>query len=135
VVEDNPVNQRVTTMVLERLGYRADVAASGASAVEAAARTAYDAILMDLQMPEMDGYEATAHIRGGGLSAQAPIIALTASAAVEDRRRCIEAGMNDHLGKPATPEQLEEMLGKWVRAGRSPARSGRAPAPDTLERD
>jgi signal transduction histidine kinase/ActR/RegA family two-component response regulator len=133
VVEDNPVNQRLTTMVLARLGYHADVAESGARAVELAARTGYDAILMDLQMPEMDGYEATARIRGGGLSAHAPIIALTASAAVEDRRRCIEAGMNDHLGKPATPEQLDEMLAKWVRAQRPDAQPGRPPAPGKTE--
>jgi signal transduction histidine kinase/CheY-like chemotaxis protein len=118
VVEDNVVNQRVTVMILQRLGYRADVAASGALAVEAAARKAYDAILMDLQMPEMDGFEATSRIRQGGPSSAAPIIALTASVSREDRDRCIEAGMNDHLGKPATPEQIEETLARWVRGPR-----------------
>jgi CheY-like chemotaxis protein len=128
VVEDNPVNQRVTAMMLQRLGYRADVAASGAEAVEAASQKAYDAILMDLQMPEMDGFEATARIRGAGPSRMTPIIALTASVSREDRNRCIEAGMNDHLGKPASPEQIEEMLAKWVRGPKRRDRAVRRPA-------
>jgi len=115
VVEDNKINQRLAVLVLRRLGYQADVAASGEEGVSAAAQKCYDAILMDLQMPEMDGFEATRRIREGGLSRNAPIIALTASVSREDRERCIEAGMNDHLGKPASPEQLESMLAKWVR--------------------
>jgi signal transduction histidine kinase/ActR/RegA family two-component response regulator len=133
VVEDNPVNQRVTRMILERLGYGAEVAESGARAVEAAAHTAYDAILMDLQMPEMDGYEATARIRRGGASRHAPIIALTASAGLEDRQRCIEAGMNDHLGKPATPEQLEQVLTRWVRGQRNASPREARPVPNGSE--
>jgi signal transduction histidine kinase/CheY-like chemotaxis protein len=132
VVEDSPVNQRVTVMVLERLGYLADVAASGADAVAAASAKAYDAILMDLQMPGMDGFEATARIRGGGLSQRAPIIALTASVSREDRARCIEAGMNDHLGKPASPEELEAVLAKWVRYA-GVRRTGRHPSAERTE--
>src|SRR5262249_12489450 len=119
---------RVAAMMVERLGYRADVASSGVDAVEMAAAASYDAILMDLQMPEMDGFEATARIRKGGLSYDSPIIALTPGVSREDRNRCIEGGMNDHLGKPATPEQLEKMLAKWVSARRW-ERESRTPAP------
>jgi CheY-like chemotaxis protein len=108
------------------------VAASGADAVAAASLKAYDAILMDLQMPGMDGFEATARIRGGGLSQEAPIIALTASVSREDRARCIEAGMNDHLGKPASPEELEAILAKWVRYAGA-RRTGRHPSAERTE--
>jgi signal transduction histidine kinase/ActR/RegA family two-component response regulator len=122
VVEDNPVNGRLALMVLARLGYRAELVVCGADAVASAATKVYDAILMDLQMPEMDGFEATARIRQAGLSRDAPIIALTASVSREDRNRCIEGGMNDHLGKPASPEQIEKMLAKWIPAKRRATR-------------
>ena len=125
VVEDNPINRRVTLLMLRLLGYQAEVAASGSEGVAAASLKAYDAILMDLQMPEMDGFEATARIRGGGLSKDTPIIALTASVSREDRQRCIEAGMNDHLGKPASPEQLERILARWVRGAKRDKRGER----------
>jgi CheY-like chemotaxis protein len=133
VVEDNVVNQKVTAKMLERAGYRVDVAANGREAVEAVARTCYAMVFMDCQMPVMDGYEATREIRrrevmgkgpeghkgeaGTGLSPHAsrhvPIIAMTANALRGDRERCLEAGMDDYLAKPARREDLEAVLARW----------------------
>jgi CheY-like chemotaxis protein/HPt (histidine-containing phosphotransfer) domain-containing protein len=119
VVEDNDVNQRVAVLILQRLGWRAEVADAGLEAVEACARRAYSAILMDCQMPGMDGFEATARIRGGGgPSRNAPIIALTASALPSDRERCLAAGMDDYLAKPITLADLRAALQKWTAGGR-----------------
>jgi two-component system sensor histidine kinase/response regulator len=122
VAEDNTVNQRVVVRMLERLGYRADVVANGAEAVAATARFSYAAILMDCQMPEMDGYEATRVIRAhegrlgpGGRGARVPIIALTANALAADRDRCLLAGMDDYLAKPLRPELLALVLERWAR--------------------
>jgi CheY-like chemotaxis protein len=116
VAEDNVVNQRVVVRMLERLGYRVDVVANGAEAVDATARRRYAAILMDCQMPDMDGYEATSVIRarelpGGEPGGQRlPIIALTANAMADDRDRCLAAGMDGYLAKPLRPAVLATTL-------------------------
>jgi CheY-like chemotaxis protein/HPt (histidine-containing phosphotransfer) domain-containing protein len=124
VAEDNPVNQEVARRLLARLGCSADVVGTGSEAVVASAEHEYAAILMDCQMPELDGYEATAAIRereaaGGRLTRHTPIIALTASAMPGDRERCLAAGMNDYLAKPMTLERLSEVLRRWA-PGRIP---------------
>ena len=127
VAEDNEVNQKVAVKVLERLGYRVEVADSGQEAVEACARTPYDALLMDCQMPVMDGFAATARIREReGTERHTPIIAMTASAMVGDRERCLAAGMDDYVSKPISPEVLEEVLRRWLR---KPAAAAPAPGP------
>ncbi len=118
VVEDNPVNQRVTGMQLTRLGVEdLDIAANGVEAVALLSRSRYDLVLMDCQMPEMDGFEATRRVRelehGGP---RTPIVAMTANAMNGDRERCIQAGMDDYVSKPATLTQLERVLRAWLRA-------------------
>lgn len=113
--EDNPVNQLVIERLVRRLGYDIDVVASGEEAAAAAARGGYDAILMDCQMPGMDGFEATAAIRAlpGGAGAL-PIIAVTAHATAGDRRRCLDAGMDDYLAKPVLLDGLAQVLARWL---------------------
>ncbi|MBF0549700.1 MAG: response regulator [Deltaproteobacteria bacterium] len=114
LVEDNFINQRVACEILWKAGINVETADSGRQAVEALGRTAYDAVLMDVQMPEMDGYEATALIRlEPGLS-HLPIIAMTAHAMKGDRERCLEAGMNDYITKPIDQKQLFTTLAKWL---------------------
>jgi two-component system sensor histidine kinase/response regulator len=119
VVEDNPVNQKVALYMLSKLGLRADIAADGLEAVEAARRIAYDIILMDCQMPEMDGFEATAKIRQLeaelGRTAKARILAMTANALSGDRERCLASGMDDYLEKPLRMDVLRETLAEWDR--------------------
>ncbi len=111
LVEDNKVNQQLALRFLERLGQKADLAANGAEAVEAAAATSYDLILMDMQMPVMDGIEAARAIRNGhGPNKTAPIIAMTANASDEDRDACHEAGMNGFEPKPITLKRLHHVL-------------------------
>jgi signal transduction histidine kinase/DNA-binding response OmpR family regulator len=115
VAEDNPVNQRVAARTLEKLGYLVDIAGDGAAAVQAVASTAYAAVLMDCQMPGMDGYAATVAIRGReGAGRRTPVIAMTASAMEGDRERCLAAGMDDYISKPFRYEQLRATLTRWV---------------------
>ncbi|MFP5218283.1 MAG: response regulator [Actinomycetes bacterium] len=111
LAEDNAVNQRVALLMLERLGQRADVVANGAEAVAAVERTPYDLVLMDVQMPEVDGLEATRRIRRQLPRERQPrIVAMTADATAEDRERCLAAGMDEHLGKPVRAEALADVL-------------------------
>ncbi len=113
LAEDNPVNQRVATSILAGMGYRADLAGNGAEAVEALERQPYDVVLMDMQMPEMDGLEATRQIRTIFDDGWQPrIIALTANALQGDRDRCLDAGMDDYLTKPIRPEALQSALSR-----------------------
>ena len=115
VAEDNPVNQRVAIRMLERLGLGADVAADGREAIESFGRQPYAAILMDCQMPDLDGFEATERIRAReDPGHRTPIIAMTASAMRGDRERCLAAGMDDYVSKPVTIESLREVLGRWL---------------------
>jgi signal transduction histidine kinase/CheY-like chemotaxis protein len=115
VAEDNPVNQRVAVRILERLGLGADVASDGRDAVQSFSRQSYTAVLMDCQMPELDGFEATARIRAReGSARRTPIIAMTASAMRGDRERCLAAGMDDYLAKPVTIETLRTVLRRWL---------------------
>lgn len=112
VAEDNTVNQRITVKMLEKLGFRADVASNGLEAVDACGRIPYSAILMDCQMPELDGFEATQRIKMSRPSI--PIIAMTAHALKGDREKCLAAGMCDYLSKPVKLDRLSEVLGKWT---------------------
>jgi signal transduction histidine kinase/ActR/RegA family two-component response regulator len=115
IAEDNKINQKVLSKMLARLGATADIAENGAIAVEMAKIHAYDAILMDCHMPEMDGLEATAAIRRLGTEwSDVPIIAVTANALPEERLRCIGAGMNDYLSKPVAKDDLIKMLRRWT---------------------
>ncbi|HWQ19018.1 MAG TPA: response regulator, partial [Methanotrichaceae archaeon] len=113
LAEDNPVNQKVTLKMLERLGYRADVASNGLEVLEAMERQHYDIILMDIQMPEMDGLEAARAIRQRfPPEAQPKIIAITAYALAGDKERCLEAGMDGYISKPVKIEDLKELLAR-----------------------
>jgi PAS domain S-box-containing protein len=111
LAEDNPVNQRVATLMLQRLGYRADVASNGREAVEAVARQHYDLVLMDVQMPEMDGIQATQEICARyPANARPRIVAMTANASTVDREQCFAAGMHDFLSKPVRAADLRKAL-------------------------
>jgi CheY-like chemotaxis protein len=115
LAEDNAINQLLAVDTLEMLGYRVDVAGNGMEAVELAATNAYQAVLMDCQMPKMDGFAATAELRRReGDDRHTPIIAMTAGALAEDRDRCFAAGMDDHLSKPIDPEELNAALQRWI---------------------
>ena len=117
VAEDNIVNQKIAVVLLEKLGYRADVVANGLEAVDAVARIRYALVLMDCQMPEMDGWEATAMIRkeeGARGSHRLPIIAITANAMPGDREKCQKAGMDDYLAKPVTLDKIRVLLARWI---------------------
>jgi CheY-like chemotaxis protein len=115
VAEDNPVNRRLATLVLKKLGYAFDTAEDGEQAVRLHAATCYDAILMDCHMPNVDGLEATRRIRHQEAPhVHTPVIALTANAEQEARERCLAAGMDDYLAKPVGLVELEAVLRRWV---------------------
>ncbi|MDD2767479.1 MAG: response regulator [Methylococcus sp.] len=121
LVEDNPTNQLVAERLLEKMGMVVELAVNGREAVEKVKERDYDAVLMDLQMPVMDGFEATSAIRTLDKARGLPVIAMTAAAMVKDQRRTEAAGMNDHINKPIEPEKLAAALVRWISPGRRSA--------------
>jgi CheY-like chemotaxis protein len=122
VVEDNRVNQKVAVAVLNRLGYSADTAIDGIEALDAMRHHRYDLVLMDCQMPRMDGYETTVEIRSRERGVRhTPIVAMTASAMLSDRDRCLEVGMDDYLTKPLDSDALAAVLRALINAENSAA--------------
>ncbi|MDY6952042.1 MAG: response regulator, partial [Thermodesulfobacteriota bacterium] len=128
VAEDNMVNQKVALTLLKKFGYRADAVANGQEAIQALETVPYDLVLMDVQMPEMDGLEATARIRSPQSAVRnphVPIVAVTAHAMKGDKERCLEAGMDDYTPKPIKPDELLEKIERWT--------DGKREAPDQRE--
>jgi CheY-like chemotaxis protein len=123
LVEDNLINQQVAVGILQIQGYTVTVANNGKEALDAHGQGAFDVILMDCHMPEMDGFEATMEIRKreqSTASRRVPIIALTANAMATDREECLNAGMDDHLSKPFSMQTMQDMLDRWIRKPASP---------------
>ncbi len=131
LVEDNAINQQVAAELLVSVGVRVDIANNGAEAVArlsgASGKPKYDAVLMDLQMPEMDGFEATRRLRAAVATRDLPIIAMTAHALQEERERCLAAGMNDHVSKPIDPDILFQTLSRYITPRAAPAPAAEAP--------
>jgi PAS domain S-box-containing protein len=132
LVEDNAINQAVALAVLANLGYTVTAVGNGVEAVESVRTTEFDLILMDCEMPEMDGYQATQTIRDpktGARNPRIPIVAVTAAAMPGDRERCLRVGMDDYLSKPIEPGLMQQTLEKWLhRAGPAPVAAAAAPA-------
>ena len=123
LVEDNLINQQVAVGILQIQGYSVTVANNGKEALDAHARGAFDLILMDCHMPEMDGFEATMEIRRreqSPIGKRVPIVALTANAMATDREECLAAGMDDHLSKPFSMQTMQDMLDRWMRRAHTP---------------
>jgi PAS domain S-box-containing protein len=145
LVEDNPINQQVARELLEDFGVNVAVRGGGREAIEELRNHRYDLVLMDIQMPDMNGYEATAIIRKELQRTDLPIIAMTAHTMSGDRERCLDAGMNDHVGKPVDPDALFSVLVRWIKntnrakpgqaaAKTAPKLAPKAPAlPETLD--
>ncbi|HLA75762.1 MAG TPA: response regulator, partial [Gammaproteobacteria bacterium] len=129
VAEDNPVNSKLALLQLKKLGLKAEAVANGREAVLASQAANYSLILMDCNMPEMDGYQATKSIRASErlTGKSIPIIAMTANAMGDDRARCLACGMNDYLSKPVSIEQLKVVLGRWLPHSEGPAPAAYAP--------
>ncbi len=126
VVEDNVVNQKVTARQLQKMGFRCELAADGQEAIRWLERFPFDLVLMDCQMPVLDGFEATRAIREKEKreGQRIPIIALTANAMQEDEERCLRAGMDDYLAKPIVYEKLVAMVGRWLEQGATERKAG-----------
>lgn len=114
LAEDNMINREVALDLLDELGLQIDTAEDGVQAVELALKNHYDLILMDIQMPHLDGTEATRQIRQHPQFAKLPILAMTANVDREDREICLAAGMDDHIGKPVDPDQLQGTVLSWL---------------------
>jgi len=127
LVEDNAVNQRLAVRLIEKRGHRVSVASNGRRAIEVLEKESFDLVLMDVQMPEMDGFEATAAIRKReeATGTHTPVIALTAHAMKGDRERCLDAGMDGYLAKPIRSHELDQVLDKQIARRRETA-----PAPE-----
>jgi CheY-like chemotaxis protein len=136
VAEDNPVNQRVAIRLLEKDGHVVTIANHGREALAALDRGAFDLVLMDVQMPEMDGFEATRAIRQreAGSDRRLPIVAMTAHAMKGDRERCLAAGMDDYLAKPVQRSELDRVLAWAAGAPTPPAKEAPVPAPSGFDR-
>jgi two-component system, sensor histidine kinase and response regulator len=134
LAEDNLINQEVAVELLQAVGAVVDVSSDGVAAVARAGGRHYDLVLMDVQMPGLDGLEATRRIRRMPAHARTPILAMTANAFGEDRAACLEAGMNDHIAKPVDPEQLYGLMQRWLQGATAstpqPQRAA-APAPSS----
>lgn len=118
LAEDNPVNQKLANKLLEKMGYRVDTVNNGKEAITALEKTSYDLVLMDVQMPEMGGYEATRYIRAQNASVRnpsIPIIAMTAHTMPGDREKCLDCGMDDYVSKPINRNHLKETIEKQLR--------------------
>jgi PAS domain S-box-containing protein len=129
LVEDNPINQQIAQEILESAGAVVTVADNGRAAIDALKPALFDIVLMDVQMPVMDGYQATVAIRSREGFADFPIIAMTAHAMAGDREKCIAAGMSDYLTKPINPGRVLETIAKWVKKPPAPAPTPAAAAP------
>jgi CheY-like chemotaxis protein len=128
LVEDNPVNQELATEILQDAGFMVESANNGAEAVARVAEENFDGVLMDCQMPVMDGFEATRRIRAEERNRNLPILAMTANAMAGDREKCVAAGMNDHIAKPIDVAQLFAALARWIKP-RNPVVADKAPTP------
>jgi two-component system sensor histidine kinase/response regulator len=141
LVEDNPINRKLAVALLNRAGYAVATAEDGQQAIDAVKRETFGVVLMDVQMPEMDGFEATARIRAlGGPRGNTPIVAMTAHAMKGDRERCLAAGMDDYVSKPIQSEELFAAIGRCLhheaaaRPGREPVAPPAPPLPDPIDR-
>lgn len=114
LVEDSPVTQDLIAILLERMGIKLSIAENGQEAIDVLAKQAFDLVLMDCQMPKLDGFETTAYIRSQGL--KTTIVALTAYSQVEDEQKCLDAGMDDFLCKPFRQSELKNVLTRWMGA-------------------
>ncbi|MBI5590913.1 MAG: response regulator [Deltaproteobacteria bacterium] len=118
IVEDNPVNQKIAQKMLEKFGYHSNTVSNGFEALKALGMIDYDLVLMDVVMPEMDGFDATAQIRNPAskiMNHRVPVVAMTAHAMKGDREKCLEAGMDDYISKPVKPQELLDVVEKWVQ--------------------
>ena len=119
LAEDNPINQKLALRLLQKVGYSVDIVETGQQAIDAVQKKQYQLVLMDVQMPDMDGLDATQHIRAlSGEVAKIPIVAMTAHAMSDDREKCLQAGMNDYLSKPLNVDEMLKMVKKYIAQSR-----------------